>query len=182
MTATAFWNRGVDAVPSTTGALHVMAGEDVYALEGLLPFALPFGSVLDVGCGSGRLAQFCRTYRGVDLAQDAVDYCRRLGLDVSLTVTPSDLPRGPFELVTALSVFTHISHQARADYLRAFHRRAPAVLVDILPGPLGGGIEAWYTPREAFEAMAFDEGWRVTAATDLQQPGYLHRYYWLEAR
>jgi SAM-dependent methyltransferase len=176
--AAAFWDRGIEAVPATTGAGHVLAANDVRELAGIFGLALPFGAVLDVGCGTGRLAPLCRSYCGVDISADAVAFCRRASLDVTRIDGTADLPAYSFDLITALSVFTHISPEDRLAYLAAFIRRSSALIVDILPGPDSGDIAAWTTPPDVFEALLDYVGWRVLGVHQKTSPqGFTHRYY-----
>ena len=107
--------------------------------------------VLDVGCGLGRvawpLAQSlgeAATYDGIDAVRDYVDWCRGgLGLDPARfrfhhldvhssfynpggTIRPETLrfpfDDGAFTLVIAVSLFTHLSAPAAAQYLREIAR------------------------------------------------------------
>lgn len=69
--------------------------------------------ILDVGCGTGAnlkmLAEF-GTAQGVDLSDQALDFCHQRGLDGAKFGAAEDLPFGPetFDLVTALDVLEHL--------------------------------------------------------------------------
>jgi len=76
--------------------------------------------ILDAGCGTGinldYLAEFGRV-TGVDVAEEAIEFCRRRGHD---DVRRADLTRldgwrdGEFDLVTALDVIEHIDDDRAA--------------------------------------------------------------------
>ena len=203
----AYWNQGVAQVPTMTGAASLMDGSDICAHATALGFTLPFASVLDVGCGTGRLAQFVTCYPesgrpkyiGCDIARDAVTYCRQLGLEAFEITGPSNLPqslhpieldgvqcwwlfpgeeRRVFEWITCLSVFTHIPRSERKAYLREFTTRAPNLLVDIIPGDGSGDVAMWTADVPGFEADLDETGWRVMAQHDRPCPsGPTHRFY-----
>jgi len=69
--------------------------------------------ILDVGCGTGAnlkmLARFGRA-EGVDISQQAVDFCRERGLDSVKLGAVEELPyeTDSFDLVTALDVVEHL--------------------------------------------------------------------------
>ena len=69
--------------------------------------------ILDVGCGTGAnlkmLSQFGDA-EGVDISQDAVDFCRERGLTQVKLGAAESLPydAGTFDLVTALDVVEHL--------------------------------------------------------------------------
>lgn len=177
-----FWSAGVDAAPAMTGASALMDGTDIVALAAALAIPLPFSSVLDVGCGTGRLARWATTYTGADISPDQVAYAQRAGLRAVVIDGPDDLPAARVDWVTCLSVFTHIGTEARLAYLQAFRTRAASVLVDICPGLEGGDYALWWADPVRFEAMLPTVGYAVVATTDRPSPeGVPHRYYRLEA-
>lgn len=207
MTDATYWNRGVGMVPIMTGAATLMDGADIREHAERLGFDLPFASVLDVGCGTGRLAQFthgdtpgAHSYIGCDIAADAVTYCRRAGLLAFVIAGPGDLPqsmrpatpafgelewvvlygeeRHRFDWVACLSVFTHIDQPARVAYLRAFEPLSPNLLVDIIPGDGQGDVALWTADPAGFEQDLADTGWLVQASYDRPcHSGPTHRYY-----
>ena len=69
--------------------------------------------ILDVGCGTGAnlkmLSQFGDA-QGVDVSQDAIDFCRERGLTNVKLGAAEELPyeSGNFDLVTALDVVEHL--------------------------------------------------------------------------
>jgi ubiquinone/menaquinone biosynthesis C-methylase UbiE len=85
-------------------------------------------SVIDVGCGSGRLStqlsqQFgaAITYCGVDVVPELLDYARskadptyRFCLTEGLTIPAPDAST---DLVVAFSVFTHLKHRETWEYI-----------------------------------------------------------------
>lgn len=74
------------------------------------------GSVLDLGCGHGRVLRHlpaafpAARIVGVDVDRRAADFCRsRLGIEAhAVAPDPSDLPAGPFDVVWMGSVLTHL--------------------------------------------------------------------------
>jgi SAM-dependent methyltransferase len=173
-----YWNHGVANVPDMTGARHVMDASDIPALAADLGLEFPFGDVLDVGCGSGRIAKHCRTYVGVDIARDAVNYCRKQGLQALLINGPESLrDDGLFDLVTCLSVFTHIGEDERVAYLRKFRGLAEWLLVDIIPGDGSGDVPLWTADPGRFEIILRAEGYEVTTERQATAGDYAHRYY-----
>jgi SAM-dependent methyltransferase len=87
--------------------------------------------MLDFGCGWGRIPRFlakdipAERMSGCDDNRDRIDLCKRLGIpgsfEVSATV-PAQLPvEGPFDLVSAFSVFTHTEEETHLACLRAIH-------------------------------------------------------------
>jgi SAM-dependent methyltransferase len=95
--------------------------------------------ILDVGCGTGLLAIACEPalgkYTGIDVGRREIDFCRRhypgdrfefLHLDASNASyapaqdpgrKPWPLAGGEFDLVTALSVWTHFREEDSVHYL-----------------------------------------------------------------
>jgi SAM-dependent methyltransferase len=175
-----YWNQGIEMVPHMTGAGHLLDAQDIPSICADLGIALPLQNVLDVGCGTGRLAVHCEGYLGVDIAVDAVRYAKRAGRNVQLVAGAHDLPLWNFDLITCLSVFTHIDRAERRDYLDAFAIRAPMCLVDIIPGDGGGATERWTCDVHEFTTQLEDAGWCVCATTQRGTPdGNVHRYHLL---
>lgn len=130
--------------PAKCAALGEIHPEDVAVSEavggsfdaaGALEFCLlkqeglqPDHTVIDVGCGSGRLAFQLRDYLigayvGIDVVSDLLDYARRLcGRDdwrfyeAPGTVIPEADQSADF--IVFFSVFTHLMHEETFRYLR----------------------------------------------------------------
>lgn len=140
-------------------------------------FGITLGKTLDVGCGTGRLAQICGEYQGVDISPSMVEYCKRAGIQAELIDGPFDL-HGEYEWVTCLSVFTHIPRSERRHYLERFGNIAPNLLVDIIPGEEGGSIALWQADVETFEADLKEHGFKVLGVHECISPdGAFHRCY-----
>jgi len=187
--AASYWNRGAQRVPSTTGAETLMDACDFEDITRALGIDRPIDSVLDVGCGTGRVARHCDHYIGVDIAADAVRYCKARGLDARLIEGPEHLltslglPEAPadFTLVLAMSVFTHIDADERQRYLEAFTRLTNLVLVDIIPGSGNGDVSLWTADTAQFERSIAHCGWAIRHTYDRPSPeGVEHRYYLLD--
>lgn len=178
-----YWNRGVADVPRMTGAADLLDAPDIPQLAEALGFTLPLSRVLDVGCGTGRVARWCREYHGVDIAIDAVEYCKRLGLRAATINGPRNLAiyrATPIDTIVCLSVFTHIDDIERRAYLREFAQVAERVIVDIIPGTGGGNVELWTADVGAFDADVRAIGWAIRHTAERTHNGVRHRAYLLE--
>lgn len=173
----AYWDRGERNVPDMTGARHLMDGRDLEAICAALDMPMPLPNVLDVGCGTGRLARLCEGYHGVDITPAAVEYCTNRSISASLMEGPSDLPSGPFQWITCISVFTHINQGDRLAFLMRFAQLAPNVLVDIIPGDGGGNVELWTATPASFESDAVRAGFTIAGVYTHAWDMNTHQYY-----
>ena len=177
-----YWNQGIANVPWMTGAATLMDCADIKEHSEKLGFTLPFDTLLDVGCGSGRLSTSTAfVYLGVDVSVDAVVFCQLKCIPSVLITGPHDLqhPSAPMDWVTCLSVFTHIDRAERQAYLRVFTGWSPNLLVDIIPGDGSGTIELWTADWDLFQQDLTDTGWQINAWYDRVGPsGPMHRYAW----
>jgi ubiquinone/menaquinone biosynthesis C-methylase UbiE len=83
-------------------------------------------TLVDVGCGSGRLAHALRdmpiTYHGIDVVPELVEYAKRIctrddwTFDISTDLT-IPLPDDSADMVVFVSVFTHLRHEESFVYL-----------------------------------------------------------------
>jgi SAM-dependent methyltransferase len=119
-------------------AMHLAVGAEFEAF-GIVERAIltehglgPHDYVIDVGCGSGRLAkplaEFLRgPYLGIDIVPDLVDYARevvgrpdwRFEMAPGLTIPEQD---DRADMVCFFSVFTHLLHEQSYCYLRDARR------------------------------------------------------------
>lgn len=178
---TGYWNRGVRNVPDMTGAKHLLDARDLRRVLTALGVDVPLqGRVLDVGCGTGRLAQLCAgEYVGVDIAPDAVDYCKNLGLDATVISGPTFwFPA--VDLIACISVFTHMAREERRAYLETFAEIAPRAVVDIIPGDGSGDVARWTADPALFVLDVVAAGFSVSRVTDAQWDVTTHRYYLIE--
>lgn len=161
-----------------TGAASVMNCSDLLDACCGLGVSLPLGTVLDVGCGTGRLAPFCQGYLGVDIAGDAVAYCHAQGVNARSLDYPCDLPDGPFDTICCFSVFTHINRADHVAYLAQFKSRSRQLLVDIIPGDGRGTVALWTARPLMFESDLRYAGYVVKATYSRTSPdGVTHCYY-----
>jgi SAM-dependent methyltransferase len=90
-------------------------------------------SVLDFGCGYGRIARLLYYFTdeenvyGVDPWDQAIDLCRQSGLSANFMVSdylPTFLPmrEEKFDLIYAFSVFTHLSRRAMITSLNTLRK------------------------------------------------------------
>lgn len=177
----AYWDRGPRNVPDMTGARDVLDAQDLRDVCGRLGLALPLKDVLDVGCGTGRLAQLCASpddYAGCDIAPSAVSYCAAHGRRAYVIRGPADLPTTDVGIVTCVSVFTHMDRAERRDYLAAFARCAPEILADIIPGDGTGDVAYWTADEREFLVDIADAGYVMLAWTDQGWDHVFHRFFW----
>ena len=105
--------------------------------------------ILDFGSCWGRISRFfmrdvaLNNIYGIDVEQTFVDTCRMLfgtnNFSICAALPPSGFQDSSFNLITAYSVFSHLSETAFVAWLRDFHR--------ILKP---GGIFAFTTRNQAF--------------------------------
>ena len=186
----AYWDRGVRNVPDMTGAKQLLDAQDLRHVAEAIGIDLPFrGTVLDVGCGTGRASQLCEAYVGADIAPSSVQYCKRRGLDARVVGESYDIVRmlKAFNTVLCISVFTHISREKRNEYLAVFAdvaatpRKGFRLLVDIIQGDGNGDVSLWTSVDEDFRIDLAANGFVVLGAADFRwTDGVLHRYFWVK--
>jgi SAM-dependent methyltransferase len=87
-------------------------------------------SVLDFGCGCGRVTRYWHDFggsvAGSDLSSEAVEWCRRnlpFGrFEVNALVPPLTFADESFDLVYALSVFTHLTAELQLPWRDELYR------------------------------------------------------------
>lgn len=158
-----------------TGAEGLMGGEDILEVLG----EKPEGRVVEIGCGTGRLARICDQYVGYDIAPAYVELARSNGVDAHL-LPVRDGEHGDWLFI--LHVFCHIPRPERLAYLAL--NIAPRLLVDIIPGSgetLGDPL-IYTVPVHRFENDLKETGWR-TVRTHRRVPTetrHEHVYYHCE--
>lgn len=91
------------------------------------------GTVLDYGCGWGRLLRMCYYFTnpndiyGFDPQQKSINICTQSGIEANLMLCneiPNVLPSEPnfFDLMFSFSVFTHLSYKATNAILKTLRR------------------------------------------------------------
>jgi SAM-dependent methyltransferase len=90
-----------------------------------------FSSILDWGCGCGRIARYISsitgpTYHGIDIDADNVEWCRE-HMDfgeygVIPLHPPTELPPEHYDLILGVSVFTHLREKEQTEWLKELNR------------------------------------------------------------
>ncbi|MBK8443070.1 MAG: class I SAM-dependent methyltransferase [Sphingobacteriales bacterium] len=91
-----------------------------------------FDKMLDFGCGWGRINRFFlkdfepQQIHGVDVDKDVLQLSRDLNIQCQLSQTPplpdGSLPANTYDLITAFSVFSHLSEDAHWAWIQEFKR------------------------------------------------------------
>lgn len=90
-----------------------------------------FGSILDFGCGCGRLTRLFKPLNhtrivGVDYNQDLIDWCQQNLVfgDFYRNSLEPPLPfvDGTFDFILARSIFTHMSEDTQFQWFKELHR------------------------------------------------------------
>lgn len=119
-------------------------------------------SVLDFGCGCGRILRYFARYAGtcrfvgVDVDPTPLEWCRR-ELDFAEfepipLLPPTGLARGGFDALYSYSVFSHIPHESQLAWLEEFARVLRAGGLAVLTYHGDRAVERWIageTPSEA---------------------------------
>lgn len=151
--------------------LHGTHFAEVLAAASPMPLG-DFSSILDFGCGVGRLARMFKglkgKYTGVDIDGRLVEWIGK-GLDyvdahLSTPRQPLPFADGSFDCVVSLSVFTHMNEEDQDFYLKELKRvTAPgATLLLTVHGPRALGraltekfiFNLVWCPRNALEKAA----------------------------
>ena len=123
-----YYNRNPGMISSPFGGIKCLPGtEHPYFTETLnsLGVDLRGKAVLDVGCGSGWFARYCKgivkTYSGVDISTTSVELSRKITPDI-VQADSQDLPHkaGSFDYVFCIDSFEHVPDQELAA--REFYR------------------------------------------------------------
>jgi SAM-dependent methyltransferase len=142
-------------------------------------------SVLDFGCGCGRVTRYWHDFDGAvagsDLSAEAVDWCRRnlpfARFEVNGLAPPLGFADESFDLVYAVSVFTHLTAELQLSW-RDELRRALRPGGRLLLTTHGSS----YLPRlDARERARFERGelvvrWGDVAGTNLCSAYHPERY------
>ena len=156
-------NHGVTLLKQTTAFVRALSYNYVRVTGRYLDGA----TVLDFGCGYGRIAQLFYYFTdeekifGVDPWDRSIELCREAGLSMNFALSdylPTFLPVGAtkFDLVYAFSVFTHLSHRAMTtslDTIRKYMANDGLLAITIRP------VEYWehdpLTSPKQKDALAF---------------------------
>ena len=145
------------------------------------------GNLLEVGCAYGFFLQEAKrhfTVRGIELAADAAEYCRRHGLAVE-TGTAEAVARtggGPFDVIALLDVIEHLP-DPQAAIAASAGALAPGGVIVLTTGDFGSLAaralgsawrlmtppqHLWFFTRPSIERLAAGAGLEVAS---LDRPG-----------
>jgi len=145
-----------------------------------------FDPVLDFGCGCGRpLIWLAREYPGkafygTDVDETSIRWCQvhlpLAGFAVNPRLPPTGYPDGMFDLILAISVFTHLDEEPQLRWLEELQRilRPGGVLLASLHGE-----HSWTAlPREDLETLR-RRGFLFKTSAKLRGivPGWYHTAY-----
>jgi len=122
-------NHGLALLKETTAFVRALS----YNYTRVTGRSLDDATVLDFGCGYGRIAQLLYYFTGeeqifgVDPRKQSIELCRESGLSTNFMVSdylPVSLPVGTakFDLIYAFSVFTHLSRRAMMTSLNTLRQ------------------------------------------------------------
>jgi SAM-dependent methyltransferase len=124
-----------------------------------------FASILDWGCGSGRMLRYFPEQAlphvtGIDIDQEAMEWCRQAFPQAQFLAVPTEPPTPlaseAFDLIYANSVLTHLREKDHLQWLRELYRLAKRGAVLLLST---SGERNWWNAQ--FPSSRFVE-WRVT--------------------
>jgi SAM-dependent methyltransferase len=165
--------------------------------DGILA-ALPSGwalegkRVLDFGCGAGRTLRHFLTYAdkaefwGCDIHEPSIAWVRQhlsppVRVFLNAPAPPLEVADGSFDLVYAISVFTHLP-DSWAEWLVELHRvLAPDGL--LLVTFIGEGAIAWVTDdawveeRIGMHVISYGQGWELGGAMVVHSPWWIRAHF-----
>jgi SAM-dependent methyltransferase len=144
------------------------------------------GSLLDFGCGCGRVTRRWASLDGVtvagsDMNVDAVEWCRRnlpfARFETNALEPPLAFADETFDFVHALSVFTHLPEDAQRDWMRELRRvlRPDGLLLLTTHG------RAYLDRLDDGERARFERGEIVVRRADVPGTNLCSAYHSLEA-
>jgi cyclopropane fatty-acyl-phospholipid synthase-like methyltransferase len=115
----------------------------------------PFESLLDIGCGDGRLVRevstrFPRTrVTGVDSSSRAIGLARAMAPEAEFVagdIAASDIAPGPFEIATLIEVLEHVPPEKTPRFAKAISQRLSPQgrLIVTVPTPVSGAQSKHY--------------------------------------
>jgi SAM-dependent methyltransferase len=145
------------------------------------PFA-SLGSVLDFGCGCGRVLIWLHRsspqthFHGTDTDQDAIRWCREnlpfASFGVNRPAPPLEFRDGSFDLIYAVSVFTHLDEELQRRWLEELRRvlKPKGLLLFTVHGRA-----AWSGLEPDAQRLMEERGFLCTKSSKLR--GHLPQWY-----
>ena len=145
-------------------------------------------SVLDVGCGEGRLlnmiGEICPIRKGVDLSIPAIAFAKAFTPQADFRVADAKDVEGQFDAVTAIQVLEHIPDESVSGFLSTLATRVSStgrvyICVPSTVQPLNRKHYRHYD-RSVFESQLVDSGapLRIVETQFLMANKFLYRAYY----
>ena len=150
--------------------------------------AAAIGTMLDWGCGCGRITPYFVKYSGIgqihacDIDAESIAFCREhLPGATSRTILPyppTSYDDGMFDLVTGYSVMTHLTRETQSAWLQELHRilRPGALCLLTLHGEGAGQFLGPEFSRRLQE-VGIDDGTLDPALDSIAPAGYYRATY-----
>ncbi len=141
-------------------------------------------TILDWGCGVGRVAAFWVKYglpfdlHGCDIDAESVAWCQEHLKPAQFTLIAPDPPMpyadGQFDLVTGNSVFTHLTEMAQDAWLAELRRvvRAGGLVLVSVHGPFAARAINDHAALVTMESHGIDDHKPDAALDGITPPGY----------
>jgi ubiquinone/menaquinone biosynthesis C-methylase UbiE len=159
------------------------------------------GAILDFGCGWGRIIRIfmrdidpAKLY-GIDCINEMIDLCKETNPWCNFSVNdpqpPTQLEANSFDLIYAYSVFSHLSENTSASWIKEFHRILKPGGVSILttrkrnfianlanpPYPPGLNIDQAYKDYDNHKFVFFGTGGGYNLDSDFYGEAFISKNY-----
>jgi 2-polyprenyl-3-methyl-5-hydroxy-6-metoxy-1,4-benzoquinol methylase len=128
-----FQGGAVDGYGDYVGSEATLRSEFRRTVGEILRLDVRRGALLEFGCAYGFLLQeakpFFERVHGIEIADDAVRFCRARGLDVASGVVEPSAMKGPYDVVVGLDVIEHVPRPDETVEILASAMRPGAALI-----------------------------------------------------